>query len=170
MDYAIIATALYIAIIAFMNAPKKKIATESESAPINYFPEIKVMVDPDSHEYAELGDTRFDHYQEVSDYNWEEEMMCQFSQEDVFNEIPCPWETEVEVVITTTEVVTQPTIAVNAIALLAPATVQCSEPELKEDKLMYSLMTAAKLKQIARKQKVKGYGSMSKRQLIAAIA
>jgi hypothetical protein len=131
MDYAIILTVAYIAIIAFLNAPKsaKPIATESES--INYFPEVETTEnDP----------------------------------------IPDPWETEIEVVITATEVITQPTIAVNAIALLAPATVQCSEPELKEDKLMYSLMTAAKLKQIARKQKVKGYGSMSKRQLIAAIA
>ena len=78
--------------------------------------------------------------------------------------IPDPWETEIEVVIT------HPTIAVNAIALLPPATVQCTDHELKEDKLMYSLMSATKLKQIARKQKVKSYGSMSKRQLIAAIA
>jgi len=125
MDYAIILTVAYIAIIAFLNAPKsaKPIATESES--INYFPEVETTEnDP----------------------------------------IPDPWETEIEVVITATEVITQPTIAVNAIALLAPATVQHSEHE------NYSLLTAKKLKQIARKQKVKGYGSMSKRQLIAAIA
>ena len=134
MDYLIIATALYIGIIAFLNSPKsaKPIATESESIKIDYFPEVEETTENDP--------------------------------------IPDPWETEVEVVITATEVITQPTIAVNAIALLAPATVQCSEPELKEDKLMYSLMTADKLKQIARKQKVKGYRSMSKRQLIAAIA
>ena len=130
MDYVIIASVLYIAIIAFMNAPKKKIATESES--INYFPEVEETTENDP--------------------------------------IPDPWETEVEVVITATEVITQPTIAVNAITLLAPATVQCSEPELTEDKLMYSLMSAAKLKAIARKQGVKKYGSMTKRQLIAAIA
>ena len=133
MDYAIIATVVYIAIIAFLNAPKSKsIATESESVKIDYFPEVEETTENDP--------------------------------------IPDPWETEIEIVITATEVITQPTIAVNAIALLAPATVQCSEPELTEDKLMYSLMSATKLKQIARKQKVKGYGSMSTRQLIAAIA
>ena len=134
MNYAIILTAAYILLIAFLNAPKsaKPIATESDAIKIDYFPEVEEATENDP--------------------------------------IPDPWETEVEVVITATEVVTQPTIAVNAIALLAPATVQCSEPELKEDKLMYSLMSATKLKQIARKQKVKGYGSMSKRQLIAAIA
>ena len=128
MDYAIILTVAYIAIIAFLNAPKsaKPIATESES--INYFPEVETTEnDP----------------------------------------IPDPWETEIEVVITATEVITQPTIAVNEIALLAPATVQCTDHESKED---YSLLTAKKLKEIARKQKVKGYGSMSKRQLIAVIA
>jgi len=131
MDYAIILTAAYILLIAFLNAPKsaKPIATESESIKIDYFPEVEETTENDP--------------------------------------IPDPWETEIEVVITTTEIVTQPTIALNAIALLAPATVQCSEPELKED---YSLLTAKKLKEIARKQKVKGYGSMSKRQLIAAIA
>ena len=130
MDYAIILTAAYILLIAFLNAPKSKpITTESDAIKIDYFPEIEETTENDP--------------------------------------IPDPWETEIEVVITATEVITQPTIAANTITLLPPATVQCSEPELKED---YSLLTAKKLKEIARKQKVKGYGSMSKRQLIAAIA
>jgi len=134
MDYAIILTAAYILLIAFLNAPKsaKPIATESDAIKIDYFPEVEETTENDP--------------------------------------IPDPWETEIEIVVTTTEIVTQPTIAVNAIALLAPATVQCTDHELTEDKLMYSLMSATKLKQIARKQKVKGYGSMSKRQLIAVIA
>src|SRR5574343_336675 len=39
MDYAIIATAIYIAIIAIANAPKK-VATQPEEIKIDYFPEV----------------------------------------------------------------------------------------------------------------------------------
>jgi hypothetical protein len=128
MDYAIIATAIYIVIIAIANAPKKP-ATQPE--------EIKIDSPEVEQETPEMP------------------------------VIPCPWETEIEIVMIPE--VKEPTIEIkNAIATLPPA----KEPELETatDSLMFALMPIRKLYPLAKNAGIKNYKSMKKSELAIALA